>query len=178
MIVVGTGELPSYEAVTAGSREFRCHQPISVKATHYRGPPDVFCDTVAPHSGQQMLTSVIDIALYSSLACAGFVAGRWIGARYEPGVAHYVMGGVLACTAVYVLAAPQVSLNPRWVSLTAGAYVGLSLGSFLRILWREEHHEREREISASALQPRDEPPHAPPSGQPVGLEAELPIELV
>jgi hypothetical protein len=96
-----------------------------------------------------MLTSVIDIALYSSLACAGFVTGRWIGARYEPGVAHYVMGGVLACAAVYVLAAPQVSLNPHCVSLIAGAYVGLSLGSFLRILWREEHQEREREANIS-----------------------------
>ena len=59
--------------------------------------------------------------------------------RYEPGVAHYVMGGVLACAAVYVLVAPRVSLDPRWLSFIAGAYVGLSLGSFLRILWREEH---------------------------------------
>ena len=126
-----------------------------------------------------MLTSVIDIALYSALACAGFVTGRWIGARYEPGVAHYVMGGVLVCTAVYVLAAPDVSLNPRWVSLTAGAYVGLSLGSFLRILWREEHKEWEREASASiSVQLRDEPPHPPTSGQPAQAEAGLPMELV
>ena len=127
-----------------------------------------------------MLTSVIEIALYSALACAGFITGRWIGARYEPGVAHYVMGGVLACTAVYVLAAPHVSLDPRWASLTAGAYVGLSLGSFLRILWREEHQEREREASASAMSVplRDEPPHTPTSGQPAQAEAGLPMELV
>jgi len=127
-----------------------------------------------------MLSSAIDIALYSALACAGFVTGRWIGARYEPGVAHYVMGGVLACTAVYVLAAPHVSLNPRWVSLTAGAYVGLSLGSFLRILWREEHREREREGSAPVMsvQLRDEPPHTPTPGQPAQAEAGLPMELV
>ena len=127
-----------------------------------------------------MLSSAIDIALYSALACAGFVTGRWIGARYEPGVAHYVMGGVLACTAVYVLAAPHVSLNPRWVSLTAGAYVGLSLGSFLRILWREERQEREREASASVMsvQLQDEPPHTPTPGQPAQAEAGLPMELV
>ena len=97
-----------------------------------------------------MLPSVTDIALYTSFACAGFATGRWIGVRYEPGVAHYVMGGVLACAGVYVLVAPGVSLDARWLSLGAGAYIGLSLGSFLRILWREEHPERQREASESA----------------------------
>jgi hypothetical protein len=127
-----------------------------------------------------MLTWVIDIALYAALACAGFCTGRWIGVRYEPGVAHHVMGGVLACAAVYVLVAPHVSLDPRWVSLIAGAYVGLSLGSFLRILWREEHQEREREAKASAMsvQPRDEPPYTQTAGQPAGTEGELPMEWV
>src|SRR5688572_819754 len=109
-----------------------------------------------------MLTSVIDIALSAALACAGFGTGRWIGVHYEPGIAHYVMAGVLTCAAVYLLVAPHVSLEPRWVFLTAGASGGLSLGSFLRILWREENQERERETKASAMsvQPRDEPPYA------------------
>lgn len=113
-----------------------------------------------------MLTWVIDIAFYASLACAGFGTGRWIGVRYEPGVAHYVMGGFLVCAAVYVLVVPRASLEPRWLSVIAGAYVGLSLGSFLRILWREEHQEREREASAS-VQSRDEP-YTQASGQPNG----------
>jgi hypothetical protein len=123
---------------------------------------------------------VIDIALYASLAFAGFATGKWIGVRYEPGVAHYVMAAVLVCAAVYVLVAPRVSLDPHWVSLVAGAYVGLSLGGFLRILWREEHKEWEREANASAMsvQPRDEPPSTQPSGQPAGTDSELRAELV
>ena len=128
-----------------------------------------------------MLSSVTDIALHTLLACAGFATARWIGVRYEPGVAHYVMGGVLACAAVYVLVAPSVSLDPRWLSLVAGAYVGLSLGSFLRMLWREEHQEREREASESSArpaQPRDEPPYTETAREPAATEAGLPMELV
>jgi len=79
-----------------------------------------------------------DLALSVSLACAGFAVGRWLGVRYEPGAPHYLMALFLAGFAVYLVWASPVRLDPRWVSLTVGSYLGLSLGSFLRRLWGKE----------------------------------------
>jgi hypothetical protein len=92
---------------------------------------------------------LIQLAMSACLAYAGFATGRWLGIRNEPGVAHYLMALFLACYAVYLVWAPRVSLDPRWVSLVAGGYVGLSLGSFLRQLWQEERGEWEAEARPS-----------------------------
>ena len=93
---------------------------------------------------------MIDVALSTSLACAGFAVGRWFGIRYEPGAPHYVMGLLLAGFALYLPWASPVTLDPRWISLVFGSYVGLSLGSFLRQLWREEREERDASPPPSA----------------------------
>lgn len=82
------------------------------------------------------------------LAGAGFAAGRWLGVRYEPGAAHYLSAGALVCFAVYLIIDPIVVLKPRWISPGAGFYAGLSMGSFLRILWRDERVEPEAEGEA------------------------------
>ena len=93
---------------------------------------------------------MIAVALCTSLACAGFAVGRWFGVRYEPGAPHYVMGLFLAGFALYLAWASPVTLDPRWIALVSGGYVGLSLGSFLRQLWREERDEREAVAPPSA----------------------------
>jgi hypothetical protein len=81
---------------------------------------------------------MLEWLLLAMLAAAAFVVGRHLGLHSESGAPQYLGALALVAVAVYVVAAPVVSADGRWVSVMVGAYVGLFVGTSLRVWWSEE----------------------------------------